>query len=154
MSNTRFTLAAVALLAAPVLAGCGSESSTAAATNHADHGSAMPSATSEASSSDTASATTSASPTDAQPEGTTIRISVTDGKVTPPALVEEVGLGESVTLVVTSDVADEVHLHGYDAHADLVAGQEGTLTFTADIPGIFEVELEETGTLLVELEVK
>jgi hypothetical protein len=153
VSNTRFTLAAVALLAAPVLAGCGSESSTAAATNHADHGS-MPSAASEASPSETASATTSASPTEAQPEGTTIRISVTDGKVTPPALVEQVGLGESVTLVVTSDVADEVHLHGYDAHADLVAGQEGTLTFTADIPGVFEVELEETGTLLVELEVK
>ena len=153
MSNTRFMLAAVALLAAPVLAGCGSESSTAAATNHADHGS-MPSATSEASPSETASATTSASPTEAQPEGTTIRISVMDGKVTPPALVEQVGLGESVTLVVTSDVADEVHLHGYDAHADLVAGQEGTLTFTADIPGVFEVELEETGTLLVELEVK
>lgn len=153
MSNTRFMLAAVALLAAPVLAGCGSESSTAAATNHADHGS-IPSATSEASPSETASATTSASPTETQPEGTTIRISVTDGKVTPPALVEQVGLGESVTLVVTSDVADEVHLHGYDAHADLVAGQEGTFTFTADIPGVFEVELEETGTLLVELEVK
>lgn len=153
MSNTRFMLAAVALLVAPVLAGCGSESSTAAATNHADHGS-IPSATSEASPSETASATTSASPTETQPEGTTIRISVTDGKVTPPALVEQVGLGESVTLVVTSDVADEVHLHGYDAHADLVAGQEGTLTFTADIPGVFEVELEETGTLLVEFEVK
>lgn len=151
MNNARGALAAMVVLAASALAGCGSETPTAAEvptteeTNHAGHGSME---------SPAPSATASASPADTQAKGKTIRIVVEDGKPSPQVHVEHVSLGEPVTLAVTSDVADEVHMHGYDVHADLVAGQEGALTFTADIPGRFEAELEGTGTLLVELEVK
>ena len=45
------------------------------------------------------------------------------------------------------------HAHGYDIFLDLIAGQEDVLRFTANVPGIFEVELEGTGLLLLELEV-
>lgn len=148
MNNARLVLAAVALFASATFTGCGAEESTAAEMDHAGHGSTG------SGESAVPSATASASPEDAQPEGKTIRIDVTGGKPTPPAHLVPVSLGESVTLVVTSDVADEVHLHGYDAHVDLVAGQEGKLTFKADIPGRFEAELEGTGTLLIELEVR
>jgi len=51
------------------------------------------------------------------------------------------------------EVADEVHVHGYDMTVDVTPGAEETLEFPADIPGIFEVELEDAGTLLFELEV-
>ena len=46
-------------------------------------------------------------------------------------------------LVVKSDVADEVHLHGYDISRDVPAGGTVRISFTATLPGRFEVELEE-----------
>lgn len=64
-----------------------------------------------------------------------------------------VSTGDTVTIRVTSDVADEIHLHGYDLHADVEAGQTGELTFDATIPGVFEVELEDAGLPLLEIEV-
>jgi hypothetical protein len=57
-------------------------------------------------------------------------------------------------LRVTSDVADEVHVHGYDLKVDLEAGVPGELTFTPDAAGVFEVELEKKGLKLIELEVR
>ena len=66
----------------------------------------------------------------------------------------EVPLGSDVVLRVTSDVADELHLHGYDQKADLQAGVPGELRFRADIPGIFELELEQVGKKLTRLQVR
>jgi heme/copper-type cytochrome/quinol oxidase subunit 2 len=62
-------------------------------------------------------------------------------------------IGDTVEIIVTSDVAEEVHLHGYDIVADLEPSVATTLRFTADIPGIFELEMENSGTLIFELEV-
>jgi hypothetical protein len=59
-----------------------------------------------------------------------------------------------VTLTITSDVADEVHLHGYDLTAALTPGTPAELAFDATIPGVFEVELHETGTVLLSLQVE
>ncbi len=50
--------------------------------------------------------------------------------------------GQAVVIKVTSDVADELHFHGYDLHTDLTVGQEGTIEFTANKTGRFEFELE------------
>ncbi|WP_199537260.1 hypothetical protein [Spongiactinospora gelatinilytica] len=74
-------------------------------------------------------------------------------KVTGPDLVEA-RTGETVQIVVTSDVADELHVHGYDRTAELVAGRPSTLTLTAGIPGVFEVEVHENGLLLTRLRVR
>jgi len=63
-------------------------------------------------------------------------------------------VGSSVALVVSSDVADEVHLHGYDRKVDVVAGGTATLEFVADQAGVFEAELESRGIQLVQLEVR
>jgi len=59
-----------------------------------------------------------------------------------------------VELTISSDVAEEVHVHGYDIARALEAGVGTTLRFTADIPGVFEVELEHSGQPLFELTVK
>jgi heme/copper-type cytochrome/quinol oxidase subunit 2 len=69
------------------------------------------------------------------------------GRVPVPA-------GEQVTLAITSDVADEVHVHGYDLTAALTRGQPTELTFAATIPGVFEVELHDAGTVLLTLQVQ
>jgi hypothetical protein len=46
-----------------------------------------------------------------------------------------------------------VHVHGYDLTADLAAGTPAELSFTATIPGVFEVELHDAGTVLRSLQV-
>ena len=62
--------------------------------------------------------------------------------------------GREVVLVVTSELADHVHLHGYDLMADVAPGAPGTIRFTADAPGRFEIELEDRGLPIAELEVR
>lgn len=86
--------------------------------------------------------------------GTVISLTVEGGEVTGAEDRVTVAVGEEVTLRVTADADDEIHVHGYDLHHDVVAGEEASLTFTADIPGVFEVEFEDSGVLLVKLEVR
>jgi hypothetical protein len=64
-----------------------------------------------------------------------------------------VPLGATVTLVVTGDAADEVHVHGYDLYLDPTPGSAAMITFPADIPGVFEVETHGSGLVLAQLEV-
>ena len=109
--------------------------------------------------------TSAAAPATSAPEDTatpppsgepvkTIRVSVRDGKASPPPDRVAVPAGQRVKIVVTSDVADEVHLHGYDKEVELRPGKPGSVEFTADQPGLYEVETHESGTLLFQLLVK
>ena len=67
---------------------------------------------------------------------------------------DSVARGRIVVITVTSDVADHVHVHGYDLMADVAPGAPATIRFTADAPGRFEVELEDSGVQIAELEVR
>jgi hypothetical protein len=55
--------------------------------------------------------------------------------------------GDTVFIIVDSDESAEIHVHGYDREAEVEAGQKSQLSFTADLEGVFEVELHlhETG---------
>jgi heme/copper-type cytochrome/quinol oxidase subunit 2 len=85
--------------------------------------------------------------------GQRLEVTVTGGQVTGDTGRVPVPAGEHVTLVVTSDAADELHVHGYDLGADLAPGTPATVEFDATIPGVFEVELHDAGTLLLSLQV-
>jgi heme/copper-type cytochrome/quinol oxidase subunit 2 len=61
--------------------------------------------------------------------------------------------GEEVKFKVRSDVADEVHVHGYDLSKDVAAGGTVSFSFPAELEGIFEVELEERAEQIAELRV-
>ena len=61
--------------------------------------------------------------------------------------------GDVARIVVVSDVADEVHLHGYDRSVDVAPGKPGRLRFRADAEGVFEIELEERALKIANLEV-
>ena len=67
---------------------------------------------------------------------------------------DSVEVGRTVVIRVTSDVADHVHVHGYDLMADVAPGAPATIRFEADAPGRFEVELEDAGVQIAELEVR
>ena len=62
--------------------------------------------------------------------------------------------GREVALVVTSALSDHIHLHGYDLIADVAPGAPATIRFTANAPGRFEIELEDRGVQIAELEVR
>jgi hypothetical protein len=74
---------------------------------------------------------------------------VVPGKVTNLRFKE----GDTVRFRVRSDVADEVHVHGYDLMKDVEPGQTITFSFPATITGIFEVELENRGEQIAQLRV-
>jgi hypothetical protein len=100
----------------------------------------------------TSSSTTVNGPLDTT-GATTIEVGYAGGAITGGGK-RSAALGQTVIIKVTSDTADEVHLHGYDKKADAAPGTVATITFKADKPGIFEVELEKKGLKLFELEVK
>ena len=65
----------------------------------------------------------------------------------------EYDAGDQIRFEVTSDVADEVHVHGYDLMQDVAAGGTVSFDFPAEIEGIFEVELEGRKEQIAELRV-
>jgi hypothetical protein len=62
--------------------------------------------------------------------------------------------GERVRFRVVSDVAEEIHVHGFDITKDVPAGGSVRFSFPADIEGLYEVELHGTGELIARLEVR
>ena len=101
----------------------------------------------------TTQTTTETETTPSPEQPTVVRIVLVDGSPQGGIVRESVAKGERVVLAVTSDVADEVHLHGYDVSRDIAAGGTVRLPFTAKLPGRFEVELEERGVQIAEITV-
>ncbi len=93
-------------------------------------------------------------PGDVPTPDSVIEISVDDNGVVGGVVDASVSTGDLVELDITSTVAEEVHLHVYDVMADLTPGAVTKMTFTADIPGVFEAELEGPGIQILNLEVK
>ena len=61
--------------------------------------------------------------------------------------------GERIRFKVTSDVEDEIHIHGYDLSKEIAAGGSVSFDFPADIEGVFEVELEHRAVPIAEIQV-
>ncbi len=138
------TLAAVTALA---LAACSPSS---------DSTTTAPSTTvAEATTTTPAPATTAAPPTaSAAGETTTtalaVDITVNGDVVDGPGRIE-VAMGDLVEVAILADVADEIHVHGFDLTFPIEPGVPTVVTFTPDAQGIFEVELEEGEIPLFEL---
>ncbi len=80
-----------------------------------------------------------------------IAATVADGKINPSTQTIKAKQGQKVMVTVTSDEADELHIHGYDKEVELQAGKPGSVTFTADTKGTFEIETHESGKLVAKL---
>lgn len=145
-------LAAVALAGAVLLTGCaGRAPDDAAAGTSSGTSSSSPPASSPQASSPPASAGSGAATEDGS--GQRIEVRVSGGEVTGATGRVPVAIGTEVELVVTSDIADELHVHGYDLTVPLAAGQPAPLSFDATLAGVFEVELHDAGTVLLTLQV-
>jgi heme/copper-type cytochrome/quinol oxidase subunit 2 len=132
--------AVIAIVAAIVLGASGDEEPAGTSAQ----ATATPAATETAAPDATATDTPEPTPT-AKPQPPL----VTRGEVTKLRFEQ----GETVRFRVRSDVADHVHVHGYDLMRDVEPGETITFSFPAEITGIFEVELEDLGEEIAQLRV-
>jgi heme/copper-type cytochrome/quinol oxidase subunit 2 len=131
---------AIAVVAVVIIAASGDDEQEATSSS----ATATPTATATPSAEGTAQETATPTPTP-KPEPPL----VVPGKVTKLRFKE----GDTVRFRVRSDVADHVHVHGYDLMKDVEPGKTITFSFPASITGIFEIELEDAGEQIAQLRV-
>ena len=85
--------------------------------------------------------------------GAPVVIHVVHGK--PQGGVQKivVNKGDPVKFTVDSDVADEIHVHGYNFHKDVKKNGSVSFSFPATIDGIFVIELESRSEQIASLQV-
>jgi len=137
----KILLVVAATVASIALVGCGSNDSESASTD----------TTTTATTTTTTDTTTTT--TEAE-KPTEVKVVVVNGSPQGGIVRQTVNKDDQVVLVVTSDVADEIHLHGYDKARDVAAGGTIRLPFKATIPGRFEAELESRGVQIAEITVE
>ena len=115
--------------------------------------------------------TTTAVPEEANPAGGATEPQTQTQEAPPPPRVETIRMkgrapvgdartlryerGDTIRLRFTSDVAEEIHVHGFDEYVDVPAGgTPKTARFKADLEGIFEVEAHSSGEILAKLEIR
>lgn len=78
---------------------------------------------------------------------------VKDGEPVGGVQELEFSAGEEIRFRVSSDAAEEIHVHGYDIAKDVPAGGTVEFDFPAELEGIYEAELEELGVQIIELRI-
>jgi cytoskeletal protein RodZ len=143
----------VAALAVWLTAGCGGSKNTGG-----------PSSTSSAASSSAASSTTAAASSSATPSSgsqqppagaATFDVTIANGQVTPTNATWQAKVGQPVSVRVTSDAADELHVHSSPDHEfEVAAAPNQVFTFTVDVPGSVEIELHKLDKTIATLQVQ
>ena len=87
--------------------------------------------------------------------GVTVDIAIKGGKVTPQGKRVDVKPGEKVTLHITSDADEEIHVHSDPEHEyEVGPGDDVTGTFTLKTPGQVAVEAHHLDVTIVQLVVE
>jgi hypothetical protein len=72
----------------------------------------------------------------------TIDITIAHGEVTPANATLQATVRQPITLHVTSDATDELHVHSVPDHKfEVAATANQTFQFSVDVPGSVDVEL-------------
>lgn len=140
--SRRATVLLVGALVVGLVTGCGTTVDTSAIGP-----SATPTAPSAGLSDDTAPLV------EAPPNGVVVSVLFEQGRLARKSGQVGVERGSTVLLAVSADVADEIHLHGYERVARTNPGDRAVLEFTADRPGVYIAELERSGVRLLEVTV-
>jgi plastocyanin len=86
--------------------------------------------------------------------GRTVSVTVKGKQVTPAPATVDLGIGETLTLTVTSDTANVLHIHGFDVEKELAAGKPLTVTLTGKQPGTYDVETHDPELRLLKIAVR
>lgn len=139
----RIALLASALTLAVAVAGCGSEEPDEPPTDPTS--SSTPQETPDETPDETAEPT--------EPEVREIEI-VFEGDQAPQVERIQLGVGEAVELVVTSDQPGELHVHSSPEQTLTYGAGTTRLPLMIDRPGLVEVERHEPEALVLQLEVR
>jgi hypothetical protein len=83
-------------------------------------------------------------------EPVTVQLVIPEGGLAE-TIEQPVQLGAEVTLRVTSAVDDEIHVHGYELHIEVPAGETVEEVFVANMAGSFEIESHDAGQVYMNL---
>lgn len=85
----------------------------------------------------------------------TFDVTISHGQVTPTNAIWQVKTGRPVSVRVTSDATDELHVHSSPDHEfEVAAAPNQMFTFTIDVPGSVEVELHHLDKTIATLQVQ
>ncbi|HYQ32168.1 MAG TPA: hypothetical protein VEQ83_03075 [Lapillicoccus sp.] len=79
---------------------------------------------------------------------------MTGSTITPAPTQVDLPVGQTLTLVVTSDHDDQLHAHGFEVEEDIKAGVPATIALTGKDPGVYEVELHHPALTLLTVAVR
>lgn len=150
MKNAAIIVAAVVVLAGGFLVAKNNseESREASAPASAPAGAVVPATVGPA------AAPEAAAPPEPAPAASKVPVvRVVDGKPRGGVQTLKFDRGDRVRFTVASDSAGEIHVHGFDLTEDVEAGGEVVFDFTARADGRYEVELEELGVAIAELQI-
>jgi hypothetical protein len=97
------------------------------------------------------------SPKATQPSGAglVVDITIAKGQVTPSNATLQATVAQPITLRVTSDAPDELHVHSVPDHKfRVVAAANQTFQFSVDVPGNVDVELHHLDRTIATIQVR
>ena len=85
----------------------------------------------------------------------TVDITIAHGQVTPANATLQATVRQPITLHVTSDATDELHVHSVPDHKFAIAAAPNqTFAFSVDVPGNVEVELHHLDRTIATIHVQ
>ena len=87
--------------------------------------------------------------------GLVVNVTIAKGQVTPSNATLQAKVSQPITLHVTSDAVDELHVHSVPDHKFPVAvAANQTFQFTVDVPGNVDVELHHLDRTIATIQVR
>jgi hypothetical protein len=84
----------------------------------------------------------------------TVEVTIAKGQVTPVNATLQARVKQPITFRVTSDVADELHVHSVPDHEfEIAAAPNQTFQFSVDVPGNVDVELHHLDRTVATIQV-
>ena len=108
----------------------------------------------------TAATTISTEPPRTEPappatDGTVVEVLIAGGTVTPTNGQAQATVGKPLVLLVTSDVADQLHVHSIPEHTfNIEPRPDQSFEFTVDVPGQVDIELHDLNRTVVTIQVR
>ena len=97
----------------------------------------------------------SGSQSQSPPAALDISVTIAKGQVTPTNATLQARVHQPITLKVTSDATDELHVHSVPDHKFEVApAPNQTFQFSVDVPGNVEVELHHLDRTIATIQVQ
>jgi plastocyanin len=89
------------------------------------------------------------------PENLTVNVTIAKGQVNPANATLQAKVGQPITFHITSDAADELHVHSVPDHKfEIAAAPNQTFQFSVNVPGNVDVELHHLDRTIATIQVR